>query len=88
LYREGAVSEQGVPAALLFFFLSGVFVVGIAALDFMLRKKYGDAGTITFGVRWLARHVPLLTHGLVFLLGMLLGGLFVHFFATPSFFWP
>jgi hypothetical protein len=81
------VSELGVGSACLFFTLFAAFVAVIIALDFWLHKEFGENYTITFGVRYLVQHVPLLTHTLMFLFGMMVGGLMVHFFGAPGLWW-
>lgn len=73
------MSIEGLPAAFIFIAAFMGFCAAIIAFDFWLEKRYGDSKTITYGVRWLIRHVPLLTHLLVLLFGMLVGGLMVHF---------
>lgn len=82
------MSEQGVGAAIVMaLILLGAFALAIL-YDVLRYVRGGQDATETFGVRWLARHVPLATHAAAFLLGLILGGLFVHFFAAPGFYWP
>ena len=82
------MSEQGVGAAVVL----GLILLGAFALaviyDVLRYRRGGPEATETFGVRWLARHVPLATHAAAFVLGLILGGLFVHFFSSPGFYWP
>lgn len=82
------MSEQGVTAAGLFIVACFAFVLVTILADWVVERRQGDDATITYGMRWLSRHLPLLTHILVFLLGLLVGGLFVHFFGAPSLYWP
>lgn len=82
------MSAQGIPAAIILILSSIAFVGLMVGLDAWFRKRRGDAGTMTFGIRYLIAHVPLLTLSLAFLLGCLVGGLLVHFAAVPSLFWP
>lgn len=82
------MSEQGVFAAVV---LGLIVLAGVAAAvvyDVVRYLRGGQDATETFGVRWLARHVPLTTHAAMFALGLLIGGLAVHFFASPGFYWP
>jgi hypothetical protein len=81
------MSELGMPGAFLFVACCFAFVAAMIALDFWLGRK-GSEYTITYGTRYLIRHCPLLTHLICFLLGLLLGGLFVHFAGAPYLWQP
>ena len=82
------MSPAGVPAAFIFIGSVILFVCLMIALDFWLEQRNGDQGTITYGVRYLIAHVPLLMLSLAFLLGCLVGGLLMHFAGAPTLFWP
>jgi hypothetical protein len=82
------MSPQGVPAAVVFIVCCFLFVGVVILADYLIDRRMGEAYTITFGFRWLARHVPMITHAAIFLLGLLLGWLFSHFLSTPTIFWP
>ena len=79
------MSPDGVPAAIAFIGLFAAFTAAVLGFDVWLRTRYGDNGTISYGVRYLMRHVPLVTHLAMFLFGMLVGGLLMHFAGSPLF---
>ena len=77
------MSANGVAGACVLFVAFLAFVGLAIAYDVYLRRKGGDDATITYGVRWLGRHMPWTTHAVAFALGALLGFLLAHFFAVP-----
>lgn len=74
-------SPHGIPAALFLIFSFFGYVAAIGILDAVLIRWFGVDYSMTYGIRWMWNHEPIVLFVVVLGLGLLIGGLAMHFTA-------